>query len=293
MNPRDKRKSLGRGLDALHGVGALLPDSAIATSSISEIEIARIIPNPDQPRRLFDEEALRELSESIRSIGLVQPITIKEQPDGMYMIVSGERRWRAATLAQLTTLPAYIVKVNDEQMMEMALIENIQREDLNAIEIALSYRHLLEVSNSTQEELAHKVGKKRATISNYLRLLRLPAEVQIGITEKKIDMGHARALLSLEDTEAQLLLYKEILEHNLSVREVEDRVKKYKTSPSSTPARTQRSALEYDPLVKQLSYFFGSPVKLSQTASGKGYLTISFADEEDLVRICQLLEKHS
>lgn len=292
---KERRKSLGRGLDSLHGVEVLLPDSALASSSISQVELARMIPNPDQPRRVFDEEALGELSASIRSIGLVQPITLKEQPDGRYMIVSGERRWRAASLAGLTSLPAYIVKVNDEQMMEMALIENIQREDLNAIEIALSYRRLLEESHCTQDELAEKVGKKRSSISNYLRLLRLPAEIQIGITEKKIDMGHARALLALDDTEQQLSLYKAIIEENLSVREVEQRVKNEKQQARTPRKEGAKSAtsVEYAPLVKQFSQFFGSPIKLVQSASGKGKLTISFSDEEDLVRICQLLEKRS
>jgi ParB family chromosome partitioning protein len=289
-----KRSPLGKGLDVL------LPEDSGASSSISEIEVEKIFPNPDQPRQYFEDEALNELADSIRSIGLVQPITVKDMGNDSYMIISGERRWRASKLAQVSSLPAYVVKADDEQVMEMALIENIQREDLNSIEIALAYKRLLEVEGATQESVAHKVGKKRTTVSNYIRLLRLPAEVQLGITEKKIDMGHARALLALETPAEQLRLYQKIVQEGLSVREVE-RLASGKESFTSTPNEkkaghkvheSSRELIEvYKPLTQELSRFFGTEVKLSRKRTGQGQLTLSFANEEELIRICQILEK--
>lgn len=295
MNPAHNKKSpLGRGLESL-----LVPSGA--SSSICEIMIDKIYPNPDQPRLSFDDESLEELAESIRSIGLVQPITVKEMGDGSYMIISGERRWRASKLAGLDALPSYVVKAEEEQVMEMALIENIQREDLNAIEIALAYKRLLDVEEATQESVAKKVGKKRTTISNYLRLLRLPAEVQLGITEKKIDMGHARALLALPNPADQLRLYQQILKEKLSVREVEQRAsgaaeitaqKGGKLAVSKSRKAGSNEFVEaYKPLTAQLSRFFGTEVKLSRKSSGKGQLTLSFSNEEELIRICQMLEQ--
>ncbi len=289
-----KRSPLGKGLDVL------LPEDSGASSSISEIEVEKIFPNPDQPRQYFEDEALNELADSIRSIGLVQPITVKDMGNDSYMIISGERRWRASKLAQVSSLPAYIVKADDEQVMEMALIENIQREDLNSIEIALAYKRLLEVEGATQESVAQKVGKKRTTVSNYIRLLRLPAEVQLGITEKKIDMGHARALLALESPAEQLRLYQKIVQEGLSVREVE-RLASGKESFTTTPNEkkagckvheSSRELIEvYKPLTQELSRFFGTEVKLSRKRTGQGQLTLSFASEEELIRICQILEK--
>ena len=199
----NKRNALGRGLDALIDMGEI---ETSGTSSINEIELSRIQPNPDQPRREFDDESLEELAASIREIGIVQPISLRQQANGSYQIIAGERRYRAAHLAGLTTIPAYIRTVEDEAAMVMALIENIQREDLNAIEIALSFKKLIEQYHLTQEQLSERVGKKRTTVANYLRLLKLPAEVQIGLRDKTIDMGHARALLSVEDASVQLEL---------------------------------------------------------------------------------------
>ena len=283
------KKTLGRGLDSL------LDAEVIGSSSISEVAISDIYPNPDQPRRTFEEESLKELAASLRSIGLVQPITLLKKSAGDYMIISGERRWRAARMAGMTTLPAYIKTEEDEHVMEMALIENIQREDLNAIEISLAYQKLIETYDLTQEELSTRVGKKRTTISNYLRLLKLPGEIQIGLTQKKIDMGHARALLSIPDPEHQLALYAEIIRQGLSVRAVESLAAHYREEGPDSPAKQKKTKQslpeEYRLLTGQLSRFFRTKVKLDCDAKGKGKLTIPFASEEELERIMALLER--
>lgn len=283
------KKTLGRGLDSL------LDAEVIGSSSISEVAISDIYPNPDQPRRTFEEESLKELAASLRSIGLVQPITLLKKSAGDYMIISGERRWRAARMAGMTTLPAYIKTEEDEHVMEMALIENIQREDLNAIEISLAYQKLIEMYDLTQEELSTRVGKKRTTISNYLRLLKLPGEIQIGLTQKKIDMGHARALLSIPDPEHQLALYAEIIRQGLSVRAVESLAAHYCEEGADSPAKQKKTKQslpeEYRLLTGQLSRFFRTKVKLDCDAKGKGKLTIPFASEEELERIMALLER--
>lgn len=283
------KKTLGRGLDSL------LDAEVIGSSSISEVAISDIYPNPDQPRRTFEEESLKELAASLRSIGLVQPITLLKKSTGDYMIISGERRWRAARMAGMTTLPAYIKTEEDEHVMEMALIENIQREDLNAIEISLAYQKLIETYDLTQEELSTRVGKKRTTISNYLRLLKLPGEIQIGLTQKKIDMGHARALLSIPDPEHQLALYAEIIRQGLSVRAVESLATRYREEGADSSAKQKKAKQslpeEYRLLTGQLSRFFRTKVKLDCDAKGKGKLTIPFASEEELERIMALLER--
>ena len=217
-----KRSALGRGLDALITMDDLKTGGS---SSISEIELQKIQPNPEQPRTIFEEETLQELATSIRSLGVIQPITLREIGQEQYMIISGERRYRASLMAGLDSIPAYIKTAADENVVEMALIENIQREDLNSIEIALAYQKLIDNYGLTQEKLSERVGKKRATIANYLRLLKLPAEIQMGLKDRKIDMGHARALIPIEDPEVQLALYEQILEEGLSVRNVEEIVR--------------------------------------------------------------------
>ncbi len=285
---KQNKKTLGRGLDTL------LDAEVIGSSSISEVAISEIHPNPEQPRQTFEEESLKELAASLRSIGLVQPITLLKKSANDYMIISGERRWRAAQIAGMTSLPAYIKTEEDEHVMEMALIENIQREDLNAIEISLAYQKLIEVNNLTQEELSTRVGKKRTTISNYLRLLKLPAEIQIGLTQKKIDMGHARALLSIPDPEHQLALYAEIIRQGLSVRAVESLAARYRDEGSSAAkSKKSRQTLseEFRLLTGQLSRFFQTTVKLDCNDKGKGKLTIPFESEEELERIMGLLER--
>ena len=287
----NKRNALGRGLDALIDMGEI---ETSGTSSISEIELSRIQPNPDQPRREFDDESLEELAVSIREIGIVQPISLRQQPNGTYQIIAGERRFRAARIAGLSTIPAYIRTVEDEAAMEMALIENIQREDLNAIEIALSFKKLIEQYNLTQEQLSERVGKKRTTVANYLRLLRLPAEVQIGLRDKTIDMGHARALLSVENATVQIELYKAIVAEGLSVRKVEELARTMAQAPAKAAVKVARNSAqrkEYNLLRNHLSDFFGTKVQFSCDDKGKGKISIPFKDEEELERIVGLLDK--
>src|SRR5574344_286446 len=221
MAVHKKYTALGRGLDALISNDDVTTQGS---SSINEIPIDRIFANPNQPRREMDEEALQELSNSISQIGIIQPITLRQMDDGTYQIITGELRWRASKLAGLHSIPAYVRTASDENMMQMALVENIQREDLNAIEIALAYNNLMEEFKLTQEQLSEKVGKKRTTIANYLRLLKLPADVQIALRNKQIDQGHARALLGIQSPSTQLKLFKEIQKNDYSVRKVEEMV---------------------------------------------------------------------
>lgn len=294
--------SLGRGLDAL------FPNDFVnikkvetgGSSSISELPLDAIYPNPDQPRADFDAETLEELASSIKHIGLVQPITVREdgKGEGKYIIISGERRYRAARLIELETIPAYIRTVDDDQVVEMALIENIQREDLNAIEIALTFSKLIDADGLTQEELATRVGKKRATVANYLRLLKLPAQIQLGLKNRKLSMGHARALLSIEDTELQLALYKQILTDDLSVRDVEQMAREYSTAEPSSKANSQEARqaakerlAQYRSTTDQISRSLGTKVKMSCNASGKGRITIPFASDDQLQEILSMLSK--
>lgn len=265
-----KVTGLGRGLDALIDTTHVEPRGG---SSINEVELAKIIANPNQPRRTFDQEALQELADSINAHGVISPITLRKNDDGSYMIIAGERRFRAAKLAGLNTIPAYIRTAKDEQVMEWALIENIQREDLDAIEIALAYQRLIDDYNLTQEKMSERVGKKRATVANYLRLLKLPAEIQIGIKEKKIDMGHARAILASESTEQQLYLYKRILAEGLSVRKVEELAAEPKKEKKAGSKRTTTFAAQE----KELSTIFGRSVKISGNK-----IVIPFANEKEL-----------
>ena len=223
MATHKKYPALGRGLDALISTEEEVHTSG--SSSINEVPVFKIKANPNQPRREFQPEALQELAESIRQIGIIQPITLRQMEDGTYQIIAGERRWRAAQLAGLTNIPAYIRTANDENVMQMALVENIQREDLNAIEIALAYQNLIEQYSLTQDKLSEKVGKNRATIANYLRLLKLPAQVQVALQNKEVDQGHARALLGLDKPSLQVKLFNEIREKGYSVRQVEEMVK--------------------------------------------------------------------
>jgi ParB family chromosome partitioning protein len=271
-----KLTGLGRGLDALIDTH-ITTDNA---SSINEVELSLIFANPDQPRHSFDEEALKELSDSIREHGVISPITLRKNEDGTYMIIAGERRFRAAKMAGLASIPAYIRTAKDEQVMEWALIENIQREDLDAIEIALAYQRLMDEYNLTQEKMSERVGKKRATVANYLRLLKLPAEIQIGIKEKTIDMGHARAILGCPSTEQQLAIYKRIVSDGLSVRRVEELVssKGRKTAAKKQPDSPY--ALQEKVLAKRINH----AVRIT-----KGRITILFKDDNELSMIIEHL----
>ena len=286
-----KRNALGRGLDSLISMDDVQPSGS---SAINEIAIHLIKPNPDQPRTNFNEEALEELATSIREHGIIQPLTVRAADAGTYMIISGERRCRAAKLAGLDSVPAYVRTANDSQITEMALIENIQREDLNAIEIALTFRKLIDQYELTQERLSERIGKKRATIANFLRLLKLPAEVQLGLRDKTVDMGHARALLSVEKPTQQLRLYNEILKKGLSVRQVEQRAKEINEESANgdapKPGKEKSRSSEFDVLKKHLSKSFGVPVNMSCSANGKGKITFQFSNEAELERIIALFD---
>lgn len=285
---KPKQKGLGRGLETL------LPQSEVHTdggSSINEIPLNYIEPNPDQPRQDFDADALNELADSIRENGIISPITLRQLGACKYQIIAGERRWRAAEIAGLKHIPAYVRTVEDEQVMTMALIENIQREDLNAIEVALAYNKLMEISKLTQEQLAQKVGKKRATVTNYLRLLKLPAEVQIGIKDGKIEMGHARALAGLENPTDQLQVYEDILKKNYSVRQTETAVRKM---TENKPLKAKKSELlpdEINALSTGLSKMLKAKVTLSYGDNGRGRIVIPFASDEELARLMELFDK--
>ena len=272
-----KTLGLGRGLDALIDTTHV---STAGSSSISEIPLQYIYANPDQPRHDFDQEALEELAQSIKEHGVISPITLRKNSANNYMIIAGERRYRASKMVGLETIPAYVRTAKDEQVMEWALIENVQREDLNAIEIALAYQKLMDDHQLTQEKMADRVGKKRATVANYLRLLKLPAEIQLGIKEKKIDMGHARAILGSPSPEQQLAIYKKILVNGLSVRKVEELVTDSKTAHKSTPKVDDKYSLQRVVLEQKL----GRKVKISAKQ-----VTISFKNENDLNQLIALL----
>lgn len=296
---------LGRGLDALISIDEPL-QSQNAPSSINEVEIGHIHANPTQPRKDFDQQSIDELAESIRNIGIIQPITLRQEPDGTYLIVAGERRFRAAQQAGLETIPAYIRKVSDDTVMEMALIENIQREDLNAIEVALAYQQLQTQSNLTQEELAQRVGKSRASVANFMRLLRLPAEIQLALKEKKISMGHARAILSIEDAEQQVKLFHLTIEQELSVRKVEQLVRDFTegrildfaellSKPATQKPATQpidNPARDYcNSMAEHLTGLFSAKVCMTCNDKSQGKITIAFKNDKELQNILALLDK--
>ncbi len=287
-----RKNALGRGL------GALIDDAdkekLEKLERITEVEIEKISVNPFQPRSNFDEEALQELASSIKELGIIQPISLREMEDGSYQLITGERRLKAATMAGLKKIPAYIRTADDQAMLELALVENIQREDLDAIEIAISYHRLIEECNLTQENLSDRVGKKRSTVANYLRLLKLPAEIQLGIREKKISMGHARSLISIDNPEQQIELFYQIIRDELSVRQTEDLVrKKIADSIRSDEGKRKKQQLNeaYRRLREQLSGFFSSDIQLRVNDKGKGKIVIPFTSTEELERIIGLFDK--
>lgn len=280
----------GRGLDALISTEAIRP---VASSSIGEIEISKIHANPNQPRRDFNEEALQELADSINELGVIQPITLRKEDDGSYMIIAGERRFRASQLAGKSTIPAYILSANEKDTMEMALIENIQREDLNPLEIALAYQQLIEQHNLSQEQLSKRVGKGRATIANFLRLLKLPGNIQVALKERQIDMGHAKALLSLSSHADQIRIFNEIIKNGYSVREVEELVRNTKNEnvPIAKSNNNKKQNDIYHQLKKHLTHFFQTPVQLTCSEKGNGKISIKFKNEQELERIIAILDK--
>ena len=294
MPAHKKFPALGRGLDALISTDDELHTGG--SSSINEVPVEKIKANPNQPRREFSETSLEELAESIRQIGIIQPITLRQMEDGTYQIIAGERRWRASQMAGLNSVPAYVRTADDEKMMQMALVENIQREDLNAIEIALAYQNLIEQYHLTQDKLSEKIGKNRAPIANYLRLLKLPAQVQMALRNKEVDQGHARALLGLDKPTLQVKLFNEIKEKGYSVRQVEDMVKALNNGETVKSGRHTMKAKnrlpeEYNELKNRLAEVFRTKVEMTCSQKGKGKIILSFANEEELEHHISLFDR--
>ena len=298
-----KRSALGKGLGALLEnsntdiTSKKLEGEAKVVGSVANIEIATIETNPFQPRTNFEQDALNELVASIKEHGIIQPITVRKLGYDKYQLISGERRFRASQLAGLTSVPAYIRIANDQAMLEMALVENIQREELDAIEVAISYKRLIDECSLTQEQLSQKVSKQRSTITNYLRLLKLPVETQLAIRNGDISMGHARALINIENEDQQLDIYNQIVLNNLSVREVEDLARgvKAEKTPSAVKSSEPKSAkaalsVEQQNMVEDLRAVFNTKVQISKEASGKGKIVIPFKSDVDLKRILDLLD---
>ncbi|MEO8088436.1 MAG: ParB/RepB/Spo0J family partition protein [Bacteroidota bacterium] len=293
-----KRNALGKGLSALldnaetdittrnDGTGQ------VAAGSVSAIPVSQIETNPFQPRTDFDQSALQELASSIKEQGIIQPITVRKLGYDKYQIISGERRFRASKLAGLEAIPAYIRVANDQSMLEMALVENLQRNDLNAVEIGVSFKRLIDECSLTQEELSEKIGMNRSTVTNYIRLLKLPPEIQLAIRDNTISMGHARAILGITDVTKQLLIFKLTLEKNLSVREVEDLARETgnkSTQKSKVAAGNSKLGFEYEKIQNVLSSHFGTKIHLKRNAKGDGSIVIPFENDTDLNRILELL----
>jgi len=288
-----KKNALGRGLGALMSDANEIGRNPKASAAILEIDIADIEANPWQPRTTFDEEKLNELARSIKEIGIIQPLTLRKLKHGKYQIIAGERRFRASKMAGLTKVPAYVRTAEDDTMLEMALVENIQREDLDPIEIAISYQRLIDECNLTQESMSERVGKKRSTIANYLRLLKLPAEIQLGLREKQISMGHARALINIEDPKVQISMYERIINEDYSVRRVEQEVKKLNVGDKEPGKKNNKVSIsgDYVELKQQLSDLFKTKIQFNRTDDGKGKIVIPFSSDDELEKIINILDK--
>lgn len=288
-----QKKALGKGLGALiDGVEKETLDKKVEANL--EIRISAIELNPFQPRSRFDEDALAELAASIRELGIVQPLTVREVGDGKYQLIAGERRLRASRIAGLKTVPAYVRTADDQAMLELALVENIQREDLDSIEVAISYQRLMEECSLTQEQLSERVGKQRSTVANYLRLLKLPAEIQLGIRDRKLTMGHARTLISIEDIDQQINVYYQVINEDLSVRKTEDLVRKMQVDKLKDPDKaSKRKQLnsDFEELSGHLSKVLSSDVVFRINNKGKGKIVIPFEDSDDMERILGLFDK--
>lgn len=291
-----KKTALGRGL------GALIEDAGDTNKQNSNLGSVNLIPvdkiktNPYQPRTVFDDEALAELAVSIKNIGIIQPITVRILPDNSYQLISGERRLRAAKLADLESIPAYVRTADDQAMLEMALVENIQREDLDAIDVALSYQRLVDECSFTQEELSERVGKKRSTVANYIRLLKLPPEIQFGIKNKDISMGHARAIINIDDPETQLMVFNQIIRYDFTVRKVEEIVRELAEGIEKEQVVNEikkkrfKTPEEYINLKAHLTKFFHTDVDFKMNQTGKGKIVIPFNSEEELERIVGIFD---
>lgn len=288
-----RKNALGRGL------GALIDDAEIVKlkqlGSISEINIDLIETNPFQPRSKFGEEGLNELASSIKELGIIQPITVRQLDEGRFQLITGERRYRASIIAGLKKIPAYLRTADDQAMLELALVENIQREDLDPVEIAISYQRLIEECQLTQENLSDRVGRKRSTISNYLRLLKLPAEIQLGVREEKLSMGHARTLINIEDPQTQIKVFYRVIDEELSVRKTEELVRQMnRNALKDTSKKDRRLELnkEFEELAQHLSKYFNTEVQFRVNENGKGKIVIPFENPEEMERIIGVLDKH-
>ncbi|TDG36722.1 ParB/RepB/Spo0J family partition protein [Pedobacter changchengzhani] len=299
MTSFQRKTGLGRGLSALlddsdathpqkQSVNPVTESTQIG--NISHVNLTDIETNPFQPRTEFDQVALNELADSIKIQGLIQPVTVRKTANNKYQLISGERRFRASKLAGLTQIPAYIRSANDQQMLEMALIENIQRENLNAIEVALSFQRMIDEVGLKQEQLGERVGKNRTTVTNYLRLLKLPPAIQASIRDHKISMGHARALISVDGVDKQLFIHQEILDKNLSVRKVEELVRNLQHAPKTEVPKEKAVSFQYKKLQDDLGSKFATRVKLKVSQNGKGSIEIPFVSDDDLNRILELLD---
>ena len=288
-----KKNALGRGLGALiEGVEKEVLERKVEANL--QIAIESIDGNPFQPRTRFDETALEELASSIRELGIVQPLTLRETGNGRYQLIAGERRLRAARLAGLTHVPAFIRTADDQAMLEIALVENIQREDLDAVEVAISYQRLIEECNLTQERLSERVGKQRSTVANYLRLLKLPAEIQLGIKNKQLSMGHARTLINIEDPRKQIKVYYKIIDDDLSVRSTEELVRAFQTESLKDPSKIEKKKKlneDFTQLSNHLEKIFSSKVNFRINEKGKGKIVILFDSPEEMERILGLFDK--
>lgn len=287
-----KTKGLGRGLDAIFGQESTAIDTRTAPmTAMREIEVTKIIPNPTQPRTAFDEESLNELADSIRTLGVIQPITVKRNTDDEFVIIRGERRWRASKLAGLNSIPAYIREVDDANLHAMALVENIQRQDLNAIEIALGLQRLIDECGLTQDSLAEKVGKKRSTVANYMRLLKLPVEVQLALKEGIISMGHAKAIAGVDESR-QLWLLKRCVKKALSVRQTEELARAIMESPKAKPETEEGEYPEsYSRLIEQFEKLFSQNISIKRAKNGGGRITIDFASDDDIEQFVKRFDK--
>ena len=288
-----KKNALGRGLGALiDGVEKEVLEKKVEANQ--DISVDAIDANPFQPRTTFDEQALEELAASIRKLGIVQPLTLRETGNGRYQLIAGERRLRAAKLAGLSRVPAYIRTADDQAMLELALVENIQREDLDAVEVAISFQRLIEECKLTQEKLSERVGKQRSTVANYLRLLKLPAEIQLGIKNKHVMMGHARTLVNIEDPKKQMVVYYKIIEGDLSVRQAEELVRLLQTEKIKDPAKLERKRKlnqDFAQLSEHLKRIFSSKVNFRINELGKGKIVISFESAEEMERILGIFDR--
>lgn len=297
--PKKNNELLGKGIRSLlqsidsdlkTNTGTLKTSVVEAATSMQRIAVTDIDTNPKQPRRDFDEQALQELAASIKMHDLVQPITVSQLPGGRYRLISGERRWRAAKLAGLTDVPAYIRQANDQQLLELALLENLQREDLNAMEIALSYKRMMDELNHTQEQVAERMGKERSTVANYVRLLRLPPDIQVAVRKGEISMGHARALINVDTIDKQLYIFHETVERKLSVRQTEELVRKlYKVADPVKNSVKAQLPPAYKKIEDNLAAHFSTRVKLQHSKKGNGSITIEYYSLDDLNKVLDLV----